>query len=284
MQAFEYLNPASVDEAVSFLVQHKEEARILAGGQSLLPMLVARLLFPRYLVGLQNMRQLGSIERFDDGLRIGAMATLRQLIDSPLVHERAPLLSRAASLVASPAIRNVGTLGGNLAHNLVGSDPPPALMVLNASAVIVGSSGERRVPIEAFFRDYMETELRNDEMLVYIDVPDQKADVVWDYKKCRRRAEDPAIVGVAVALTMQGGICNEARIAIGGVGPIPLRSLDAEQILEKRYLEDSLVHEAARAAAAPLEPLADSRASSDYRRKMVEVYTRRALKSALEGR
>lgn len=282
MEDFEVLRPTSVGEAASLLARYKEDARILAGGQSLLPMLYSRLLSPRYLVGLQNVPELRSIERADHGLRIGAMVTLRQLIDSALVHERAPLLCQAASLVASPAIRNLGTLGGNLAHNLVGSDPPPALMVLNASAVVVGSSGERRVPIDVFFTDYMETVLQNDEILAYIDVPDQKRGIGWDYEKCRRRAEDPAIVGVAVTLEVADGICKGARIAIGGIGPVPLRLPDVEKVLESRYPDDSLIHEAAKVAAAPLDPLADSRASSDYRRKMAEVYTRRALKSALE--
>ena len=169
MEDFEYLRPRSVTEVVSLLALHKGKTRVIAGGQSLVPMLRGRLLSPAYIISLEAIADLKRIQSQNGGLRIGAMATHREVATSPLVKERATILSEAEVLVGSPAVRNLGTLGGNLCHNELGADPPPALLVLGATAVIASTQGERRLPLESFFKGFLETALEEDEILAYID-------------------------------------------------------------------------------------------------------------------
>lgn len=264
------------------LAQHKGKARVIAGGQSLVPMLRSRLLSPAYIIGLEAIEQLKCIQPRDGGLRVGAMATHREVATSPLVKERATILAEAEVLVGSPAVRSLGTLGGNLCHNELGADPPPALLVLGATAVIASTQGERRLPLESFFKSFLETSLGEDEILAYIDIPPQPSGVVCTYMKYQLRAVDKAIVGVGVALRMEGGVCREARVALGGVAPAPFRSTGAEAALTGQPPSESLIKEAAMAAMAEAQPMSDAHASADYRRTMVTVFTGRALRQALK--
>jgi len=282
MEDFEYLRPTTVTEAVSLLAQHKGKARVIAGGQSLVPMLRSRLLSPAYIISLEAIEQLKIIQPWDGGLRVGAMATHHDVLTSPLVKERATILSEAEVLVGSPAVRNLGTLGGNLCHNELGADPPPPLLVLGATAVIASTQGERRLPLESFFKGFLETALEEDEILAYIDIPPQPPGVVCTYMKYQLRAVDKAIVGVGVALCIEGGVCREARVALGGVAQVPFRSTGAEAALTGQRPSESIIKEAAMAAMAEAQPMSDAHASADYRRKMVAVFTRRALRQALE--
>lgn len=282
MEDFQYLRPTTVAEAVLLLAQHKGKARLIAGGQSLIPMLRSRLVRPAYIISLEAIAELRRIEPSDGGLRVGAMVTHHELVTSPLVKERAAILCEAEALVGSPAVRNLGTLGGNLCHNEVGADPPPALLALGAIAVIVSPHGERRLPLESFFKGFLETALGEDEILAYIDIPALPSGAIWSYMKCRLRAVDKAIVGVGVVLSMEGRLCREARVALGGVAPVPFRANRAEAALMGQHPGDRTIEEAAMAAMAEAQPMSDAHASADYRRKMAAVFTRRALKQALE--
>lgn len=282
MEDFQYLRPTTVAEAVLLLAQHKGKARLIAGGQSLIPMLRSRLVRPAYIISLEAIAELRRIEPSDGGLRVGAMVTHHELVTSPLVKERAAILCEAEALVGSPAVRNLGTLGGNLCHNEVGADPPPALLALGAIAVIVSPHGERRLPLESFFKGFLETALGEDEILAYIDIPALPSGAIWSYMKCRLRAVDKAIVGVGVVLSMEGRLCREARVALGGVAPVPFRANRAEAALMGQHPGDRTIEEAAMAAVAEAQPMSDAHASAEYRRKMAAVFTRRALKQALE--
>ena len=282
MEDFQYLRPATIAAAVLLLAQHKGKARLIAGGQSLIPMLRSRLVRPAYVIGLEAIAELKRIEPWDGGLRVGAMVTHHEVVTSPLVKERATILSDAEILVGSPAVRNLGTLGGNLCHNEVGADPPPALLALGATAVIASPHGERRLPVESFFRGFLETALAEDEILAYIDIPVLPSGSVWSYMKCRQRSVDKAIVGVGVVLRMEGGACRDVRVALGGVAPVPFRAKRAETALMGVRPSDRIIEEAAMAAVAEAEPMSDAHASADYRRKMIGVFTRRVLRQALE--
>jgi aerobic carbon-monoxide dehydrogenase medium subunit len=282
MEDFHYLKPTSVTEAVLLLAQHKEQARVIAGGQSLIPMLRSRLVRPAYIIGLEAIAELKRIEPWDGGLRVGAMVTHREVAISSLVKERAAVLGEVELLVGSPAVRNLGTLGGNLCHNEVGADPPPALLALGATAVVASPQGERQLPLESFFTGFLETALGRDEILAYIDIPAQPSGMVGSYVKCRLRAVDKALVGVAVALHMNGGLCRQARVALGGVAPAPFRSKGAEQALTGQRPSERIIEDAASEAEEEAQPMSDAHASADYRRKMVAVFTRRALRQALE--
>lgn len=282
MEDFEYLKPRTVAEAVSLLAQHKGEARVIAGGQSLIPMLRANLVGPAYLVGLEDIPELQHIlPGKDGGLRIGAMATHLEVATSPLVKQRAPLLAEAAGAVGSPAVRNLGTIGGNLCHNEVGADLPPPLLALGATAVIASPRGERRLPLDSFFKGFLETALGEDELLACIDIPAPPRGLACTYMKYRLRAVDRAIVGAGVVLIMEGGVCREARVALGGVAPVPFRSRGTEAALKGKRLTEDAIEQAAQAATAEARPMSDAHASADYRRRMVAVFTRRALKQAL---
>lgn len=282
MNDFQYLAPTTLEEAVSLLARYQPDARVMAGGQSLIPRMRARLLAPRYIIGLEAIPELARIDRVNGCLRVGATVTYRELCATLLVSRGTPLLAEAAGLVGSPQVRNLGTLAGNICQNDPGADPPPALLALEATAVIVGAGGERRLPLEEFFKGYNETALTGPELLRCIEVPLEGREIAWAYVKFGWRAIGRAIVGVAVALDIRGGICREARIAIGGVGPVPFRARATERLLVGRDPAGLLGEAGLAAMAEPqVDPQSDAYASADYRRKMVGVFTRRALSSAV---
>lgn len=281
MEDFEYLHPTTVKEAVSLIAQHKGKARVIAGGQSLIPMLRGNLINPAYLIDLEGIPELGRIQMVNGGIRIGAMATHLAVATTPAVKQRAAIVAEAEAILGSPAVRNLGTIGGNLCHNEMGADPPPPLLALGATAVVASSKGERKIPIENFFKGFLETMLGEDELLVYIDIPAQPSGMASAYIKYRIRSVDRAMVGVAVALDMQGGTCREARVALGGVSPVPIRSRGAEATLKGKRPDNGVIEKAAQAAMSESRPISDSYASADYRQKMVAVFTRRALVKAL---
>lgn len=283
---FAYHEPTSVSEAVQLLHRYPGESKVLAGGQSLVLMLQNQILHPRHLVNLSRIRELKEL-KFDPagGVRIGAMVTLRELETSPLVCQHFPILQEAVSQVASVHIRNRGTLGGNLCHGLVGNDPPPPLIALGARMIIAGPQGERVVPAEEFFQGFMTTAVGEDEILVGIEVPPQPQDAIGAYIKFCVRAVDPAIVGVAVALRLENGICREARVGLGGAGYTPVRCLGAEATLMGRPFDEAVIRTAGAAAVADVgEYVSDSHADAEYRRRMVPVILKRTIQLALQRR
>lgn len=275
---FELLEPRSTAEAVSLLNAHHNEACVIAGGQSLLLMMRSGLVRPRFLLSVGSLKEWAEIKTTPDGgLHIGALATHRQVLESPHVRERADILTQAAYRIGSTPVRNFGTVGGNLCHNEMGSDLPPALLALDATAECVSARGARKMALSELFTGYFETCLELDELLVGIDIPPQSPGSRGVYLKHTIRSGDLAIVGVAVQATMKDGVCDDVKLALGGVGPVPFRAHAAEELLRGRSLDASTIAAAGRAAAEASDPLSDAHASDDYRKKMVRVFIKRAL-------
>jgi carbon-monoxide dehydrogenase medium subunit len=285
MARVEYAEPRSVDELFAILDEHGEDAKILAGGQSLLVMLRDRLVRPRMIVGLQGVPGLERIDANGE-LRVGPMATHSAVQMHPAVRAGWGLLAQAEAAVSAPQIRNRGTLVGNVAHGFPSADPPAALIALGAVAHIRGSAGERRYPIEDFFVGFMQTVLSPNELLAELVIPAQPDGSVSAYVKYATRPVDFSIVGVGVRLTLgSDGKCVQARIGLNGAGPIPLRARRAEAALLGRNAaaDHDAVAEAAELAAAESEPVGDVDGSADYKRKMVRVFVRRAVLQALNA-
>lgn len=284
MRAFEYFEPKTVDEAAEVLSSRGDDAKVLAGGQALLPMMSARLVNPRFLVGLGTISELKRID-WDDlqGLRIGAMVTQRTIEHSPLIREKCPVLADTASRIASSHVRNMGTIGGNLAHNLVGSDPPATLIALGAEIGVSSKRGKRTIPASEFFTGYMETVLQPDELLTEVRIPPLAPGGAVVYLKHTVRAVDPALVGIALLAVRNGqsGSWSDARIGVSGVSEAPLRLRSAEEVLRGRPLDDATINEAAKLAMDEVDPMTDAHGSADYRRKMTGVILGRAVRQVL---
>jgi len=275
---FEVLEPRTLDEAVFLLSKCPEETRVIAGGQSLLLMIRAGLVMPRFLLSLSNVKELSEIRLTPEkNVYIGATVTHRKVLNSQLLSQQAAILLQAVFRIGSTPVRNFGTLGGNLCHNEMGSDPPPALLALNASVECVSAKGKRKLPLRDFLTDYFETSLKPDEILTGIEIPSISSSFKRVYLKHTFRSGDLALVGVAAMVSMRAETCEEMRLALGGVGPVPFRAIAAERLGRQRKLDNSAIEEIAAAAADASDPMGDAHASADYRRKMARVFVRRAL-------
>ena len=278
---FDLQEPHCLEEAASLVRKYGEDARVIAGGQSLLPMIRTGLVRPSVLISLGSLKDLAAIETASAGsFHVGALTTHRQILRSALLREKTGILVEAVSRIGSTPVRNFGTIGGNLCHNEMGSDPPSALLVLNAEVECLSLRGRRKMPVSDFLSGYFETRLDADEILTGIEVPAASVDGTAVYLKHTIRAGDLAIVGVAALLGAENGGGREARIALGGVGPVPFRATEAERLLRENKLSDEVIEAAAAAAVAMADPLSDAHASADYRRKMVRVFVTRAIKQA----
>jgi len=285
LRPFEYVECAEVAEAVAALVRHGDDARLIAGGTALVPLMKHQVLRPAVLVSVARVPGLAAIEPLPDGgVRVGALATHAAVARSPLVRERVPLVAEACGRVASPTIRAMGTLGGNLCYGESASDPSPALLALRARLHLTGPGGARVVPVVEFFTGFYETALREGEVLTAIDVPPVGAAVTaprgvrWRYLKWTPRArEDKALVGLAVALSVEDGVCRAARLGLGGVAASPVALTGAERALEGARLDPRLLDQVADVAAAEVEPIDDLQGTAPYRRDMLRVWTRRVL-------
>jgi aerobic carbon-monoxide dehydrogenase medium subunit len=273
---FDYLRPHSVDEAVTELGRAGEDAKVLAGGQSLLPLLRLRLAYPTALIDLGGVGELRGIRLDGQQLVIGAMTTHYDVLRDPLVLQHAPVLAQATATVADPAVRHRGTLGGALAHADPAGDLPAVALALNAEFVIEGPAGRRTVPAAEFFSDYLETAISPGELLVEIRVPVLGPEWTTTYEKFNRVAQAWAIVGVAALVRKEGDRVAEARIGLTNMGPTPLRATATEQAIGS----GSSVAEAAQLAAEDTEPSGDLSAQPDYRQHLARVLTRRALEKA----
>lgn len=275
---FDYLRPHSVDEAVTELGRAGEDAKVLAGGQSLLPLLRLRLAYPTALIDLGGVGELRGVRRDGDQLVIGAMTTHHDVIHDPLINEACPLLAQATSTVADPAVRHRGTIGGALSHADPAGDLPAVALALDAQFTIEGPDGRRVVPAAQFFSDYLETAVQPGELLVDIRVPALGPGWGSAYEKFNRVAQAWAIVGVAALVRTEGGQIAEARIGLTNMGPTPVRASAAEQALVGA--SNGGVAAAAMHAADDTEPPADLSAQPDYRRHLATVLTRRAVQKA----
>lgn len=279
---FEYVAAASTEEALEALAEHGWEAKPLAGGQSLIPMLNFRLARPGVLVDLNGTPELAGLEATaEGGLRIGAMTRQREAERSALVRERAPLLAEVLPWVAHPQIRNRGTVGGSAAHADPAAELPAALLALDARFHLRSAAGERAVGATEFFAGLFTTALAPDELLVAIQIPAAPQGATWAFDEVARRHGDYAMAGVAAALSVDGdGVCRDARLAYVNVGPAPMLSEAGAGTLVGERPSEARLAEAARAAAADLDPPADVHATSAYRRHLAEVLGRRVLARA----
>ena len=280
---FEYFDPRTVEEAVSLLQEHGEDAKILAGGQSLMPLLSMRMARPEALIDLSRVAGLEYIREADGALAIGAMTSKRAVERSALVKNRQPLLHAATLWIAHPQIRNRGTVGGSMAHADPAAEYPAVALDLGAELRAVGPDGERSIEAGDFFVSYLTTALGPAEVLTEVRFPVLAEGTGWGFQELSRRHGDFAIAGAAVILSIPGrGRCASARVVLFGVGPTPVRARGAEEILVGEALGPPLLERAARRASEDLdEPLSDVHASAEFRRHLAGVLTRRALTEAM---
>jgi carbon-monoxide dehydrogenase medium subunit len=281
--SFDYVVANSVPEAVALLQQHGDDAKILAGGHSLIPLLRFRLAAPAVLIDINRISELEYIQESDGVLHIGALTREAALDDSELIGERYPILRDTASGVADPVVRNWATVGGNLAHADPANDHPATMLALGASVVAEGSGGRRVIPIDEFFTDApFETALHADEILVEIRIPAPGERSGGAYCKLERKVGDYAIAGVAACVTLDAnGLVTRAGIGLTNVGSHPIKARAAEQALIGKPLDEANIQHAADLAAAAAQPTSDIRGPAEYKRAMVHTLCVRALRRAL---
>lgn len=284
MKYFEYIEPKDLKEACQFLNEYPE-AKILAGGASLIVLLKNNLIRPSHLVNIKTIPGLNNIQ-WDgrEGLKIGALNRHRDILFSPLINKYCPILSQAASKISSPPIRNMGTIGGNLCHGEPSADFPPALIALGAKLKLISTKGKRIVPIDEFFVDFYETILFRDEILIELIIPNLPPRTVGTYIKLDKTHNSIAIVGVAALIGIdEKGICTYIGVGLGGVAPTPIKIKRAEEILLGKKVEDSLLEQIAREAQAIVNPITNIYASDRYRKEMSYILTKRALKESFNN-
>lgn len=280
--AFEYVVANSIEQAVAALAQAGGDAKILAGGQSLVPMLNFRLLRPAILVDINRIPGLAFIEDAGDAVKIGALTRHHQIETSPVIAKHFPVLSYAMTHVAHLAIRNRGTIGGSLSHADPAAELPMMALLLDAELHIVSDKGMRTRKARGFFRDALIVDLAEDELLTEIHVPKLPPQTGWGFDEVARRAGDFALAAVAATVSVSGGAMKEARIALTGVGQTPVRASEAEALLVGQKLEAKLMARVIEAVRAAIKPETDLHASSDYRRQLAGTLVGRALAAALQ--
>ena len=281
--AFEYHAPGSISEATALLARLGEDAKVLSGGQSLIPIMKLRLASPRHLIDINGIPDLAYIREADGMLRIGALTRESELEESELVRTRYPLLHDTCKVIADPLVRNLATLGGNLAHGDPANDHPATMLALGAEVVAVGNKGERRIPIGSFFTGPFATALKPDEILVEIRVPIPPPRSGGAYLKLERKVGDFATAAVAVQLALgANGACEQVGIGLTNVGLTPIKAGQAEAALKGQRPDEATIKRAAQLAADASEPSADLRGPVEYKKDLVRVLTTRALRKALE--
>jgi aerobic carbon-monoxide dehydrogenase medium subunit len=279
---FEYHRPASLDEAFG-LLGSLDDAKVLAGGQSLIPLMKLRFSAPSQLVDVNRLPGLDRIDADDGMLRIGSLVRHGQMAGSEVVKARHPLLSSTAPQISDPLVRNLGTVGGSLAHADPSGDWGSAMLAAGASVALRGGRGEREVPVSEFLVDIFTTSIEPDELLTEVRVPLPNAKLGGAYLKLERKIGDYATVGVAVQVEIADGTIDRAGIGLTGVGSKNIQATDAERSLAGAEPTESAFAEAGRLAAAACDPVSDIRGSSEYKRNVVEVYVRRGLARAVDN-
>jgi carbon-monoxide dehydrogenase medium subunit len=278
---FDYHAPATVEAAIALLTRYGGEAKLLAGGQSLMPLMNFRLARPAALIDLNAVASLAYIREVDGQIHFGAMTRQRTIEFSPVVRRRLPLLAEATALIGHLPIRTRGTIGGSIAHADPSAEYPAILAALDGTVVARGPRGERTLRASELFQGYLSTSLAPDEMLVEVRFPAMPDGAGYAFEELSRRHGDFAIVGIAAMLVAQGQRCTAARLVTAGVGPAPARLRQAEEILEREGLSDVAIEAATRRAAELVEPDSDIHASADYRRNLTRVLTGRAVRRAI---
>lgn len=280
---FDYSCPATLNEALALLKKHGEDAKILAGGHSLIPMMKLRFASPQHLIDINKVPGLSYIKEEGNYLKIGAMTREVELEDADLIKKKYPIFTDATKLIADPQVRNMGTIGGNLAHGDAANDHPAVMLALRAEIVITGSGGSRTVPIDEFFFGFYSTAVQQGEILTEIKIPVPAKGSGGAYNKMERKVGDYATAGVAVQLTLDGsGTCTYIGIGLTNVNPTPLRASRSEDVLRGKKITDALIEQAANMASEDCSPSEDLRGGEEFKRHIVKVITKRMIKKALE--
>jgi CO/xanthine dehydrogenase FAD-binding subunit len=279
----DYEAPETVSEVVGLLAEHEDEASVLAGGQSLIPLLALRLAHPAVLVDINGVAELSGVSAADGWVAIGAATREYVAEESGTVADTVPLLAAALPLIGHEAIRSRGTIGGSLAHADPAAELPAVARALDAEFVVRGPSGERVIPAEEWFEGYLTTSRRPDELLTQVRFPAAGPGTGVSFQEVARRHGDFAIVGLAASLTLSEGTISDARLAFAGMSDVPVRAKDAEELLAGEEPSPELFDEAARRATDGTGPPADLHGSSDYRRKVAAALVRRGLRTAMDN-
>jgi aerobic carbon-monoxide dehydrogenase medium subunit len=278
-----YEAPTTIAEAVDLLAEHQDEASVLAGGQSLIPLLALRLARPAVLIDINGLGELSGVSVTDGRVAIGAMTREYVAEESETVADTVPLLAAALPLIGHEAIRSRGTIGGSLAHADPAAELPAVARALDAEFVVRSRSGDRVVPAAEWFEGYLATSRRPDEILVEVRFPAAGSDTGVAFQEVARRHGDFAIVGLAASLTLTDGAISDARLAFAGIAEVPVRAADAEDLLVGEGPSTELFEEAARRAIADIDPPADLNGSSEYRKKVAATLVRRGLQAAADN-
>jgi carbon-monoxide dehydrogenase medium subunit len=281
--AFEYLRPKTVPEAVALLQQHGDDAKILSGGQSLIPMMKLRLARPGFLIDINRIPGLSYIKEDGGFLKIGGLTRESDLETSAVVKSKYPLLMDTAAVIADPQVRNLATVGGNLAHGDPANDHPATMLALGAQIVATGPKGERVIPIEDFFVSLFTTALKHEEILTEIRIPVPPAKSGGAYLKLERKVGDFATAAVAIQLTLDGGgAVQKAGIGLTNAGPKPIKARKAEEFLKGKKLDAATIAQAAQLASDEAQPGADLRGPVEYKKGLVKELAKRAIARAAE--
>ena len=280
--SFDYHSPKTLSEAIDLLSRHGDGAKVLSGGQSLLPLLKLRLGTASHLVDIGKVPGLEYIREEDGFLKIGGRTRESTLEASDLIRKKYPILADTAAVIADPLVRNLATVGGNLAHGDPANDHPATMLALGAVVVATGPKGERTIPIGKFFTDLFTTALSHDEILTEIRIPTPPPGSGGAYVKLERKVGDFATAASAAQLTLKGGVVEKAGIGLTNAGPVPVQAEKAEAFLKGKKLDAATIAEAARLAAKSADPSADRRGSVEYKKEMARVLTARALAKAAE--
>jgi carbon-monoxide dehydrogenase medium subunit len=280
--SFEYFAPTTLDEALGLLEEYGDEGKVLAGGQSLIPLMKLRFAAPRAIIDINGLSELDRLEEQGGSLHIGALVRHKTCERSELLRGRYGTLGDAAPMISDPIVRNRGTVGGSLAHADPQGDWGSVMLAMRAEVVARGPGGTRTIPIDEFFQGPFTTSLEPNEILTDVHVPDPGVRAAGTYLKLERKVGDFATVGVAVHVSFANGSVERAGIALTGVGPANIRAEAAEQALGGQALDDGAISEAARLAAEAARPRTDVRGTEDYKRNVVRIFTARGLRKAAE--
>jgi len=281
--SFDYFSPKSLSEAVSLLQRYGDEAKILSGGHSLIPLMKLRFVSPPYIIDINRIPGLEYIRESDGHLTIGGLTREGDLDTSDLIRSKYPILSDAAAVIADPLVRNRATVGGNLAHGDPANDHPAVMLALEAEVVAAGPNGLRKIPIKDLIIGPLTTTLRPDEILTEIRIPTPPSHSGGAYLKIKRKIGDFAAAAVAVQLTVgKGNVCEQIGIGLTNVGPTPIKAIRAEQRLRRKVIDEEAIRQAAQLASDESQPSSDLRGPAEYKRALVRVLTIRALKKALQ--